>query len=97
MVSILIADIWVCQRTLKRADQIPYMIKSLEDGENLPPIQLGRMEDGSIQVEDGHHRLMAYWLSSRKILDKTEYLIVESEWVRPRFGQMGDQWIFDKS
>jgi len=48
------------------------------------------LADGSIQVDDGHHRLTAIWLSGRTELEEDEYLLIEKEQWRPRFGQISD-------
>lgn len=84
-----IEKIWVSQRKLRRAGQIPAMIKSLEI-EHLPAIMLERFEDESVQLRDGHHRLAAIWLSGRRKLEDWEYIIVESDQWRPRFGKVED-------
>lgn len=85
-----IADIWMSQRNLWRAAQIPGMIAALEAGECLPALCLGRAEDDSIHVEDGHHRLMSIWLTGRKELEDYEYILIETERSRPRFGKIVD-------
>lgn len=84
-----IREIWLCQRKLNRAGQIPGMIETLESGW-LPAITLGRLEDGSIQVEDGHHRLTAIWLSGRTHLEPWEYILIELDRWRPRCGKIED-------
>ena len=85
-----IAKIWISQRNLHRHAQIQGMIDSLIAGEFLPQIILARCEDGEIQVEDGHHRLMAYWLSGRTRLQKHEYLLLEKDQWKKRFGRVFD-------
>lgn len=84
-----IARIWMSQRRLRRAGQIPAMIKASENGD-LPPITLARCEDGEIQLEDGHHRLTAIWLSGRKVLEDHEYIVVEKDQWKRRFGKIED-------
>ena len=66
------------------------MVQSLEEGSCLPRITLSRSEDGSIQVEDGHHRVVAIWLAGRRQLAKHEYLLLEKDQWRPRFGKVTD-------
>ena len=78
-----IDQIWVSQRSLKRAGQIPAMIETLKNGW-LPPITLIEGTDGEIQVEDGHHRLVAIYLSGRTHLEKEEYILVQKDQWRPR-------------
>ena len=85
-----IADIYVSQRTLRRAGQLPAMQETLKEGNCLPRITLGRGPEGHVQVEDGHHRLVAIWMTGRRELRKDEYLLVEKETVRPRFGTVQD-------
>lgn len=84
-----IMKIWVTQKSLRRAEQIPAMIKTLEDG-YLPKIILNLVEDNSIMVQDGHHRLAAYWLSGRTHLEKHEYLLIEQNQWRPKRGRITD-------
>jgi hypothetical protein len=85
-----IADIYVSQRKLRREGQLSGMQESLEAGGCLPRIVLSRGPDGRVQVEDGHHRLVAIWMTGRRELRKEEYLLVEKEAVRPRFGTVQD-------
>jgi hypothetical protein len=85
-----IQALWISQRKLRRMGQIPEMIESLEQGDILPPIVLARCEDGEVQVEDGHHRLKAIWLSGRKTLHRHEYLLVEKDQWKPRRGRIHD-------
>ena len=85
-----ISEIWVSQRKLRCVGQIPSMVQALEEGGCLPRITLSRSEDGSIQVEDGHHRLTAIWLTGRRWLTKHEYLLLEKDQWRPRFGKLTD-------
>lgn len=81
-----ILSIWVSQKKLNRCGQL----QSLMAQGITEPICLGEYEDGSIQVEDGHHRLAAVWLSGRTELAKGEYLLVQRDGRRPRFGNIID-------
>ena len=85
-----IADIYMSQRKLRRVGQLPGMRETLEAGGCLPRITLGRGPDGHVQVEDGHHRLVAVWMAGRRELRKDEYLLVEKDMMRPRFGTVQD-------
>ena len=85
-----IADIHVSQRKLRQPDQLATMRETLEACDCLPRITLGRGPDGQVQVEDGHHRLVAVWMTGRRQLRQDEYLLVEKETVRPRFGTVQD-------
>lgn len=83
-----ITKIWLSQRDLKRAGQIPAMIETLHNGGLLPPIVLAKCEDGEVQLDDGHHRLTAIWMSGRTVLETHEYILVEKDQWKPRFGKM---------
>ena len=83
-----ITKIWLSQKNLKRAGQIPAMIETLRNGGLLPPIALARCEDGEIQLDDGHHRLMAIWEFGRTVLESHEYVLIEKDQWKPRFGKM---------
>lgn len=65
------------------------MLLAIETGVLLPPIELAQFEDGSIQLEDGHHRLMAYYLSGRTSLHSNEYILTQKEnHIRHRCGKI---------
>lgn len=85
-----IAKIWISQRNLRRAGQIPEMVEAIHNGDYLPPITLARCEDDEIQVDDGHHRLTAMYLSGKKVLEDHEYLLVEKDQWKPRTGKITD-------
>jgi len=83
-----IMNIWISQRNLKRAEQIPAMILDLKNGKRLPPVLLIRTENNLIQLEDGHHRLLAYWLAGRETLNFDEYFLVEKDQWKPITGKI---------
>ena len=85
-----IDEIWISQRNLRRFHQVPEMVNNLKKGGYLPRITLMLCEDGEVQVEDGHHRLMAYWLAGWREIDKSEYLLLEKEQWKPRRGKLSD-------
>jgi hypothetical protein len=85
-----IATLFVSQRALRRAGQIPALMKAVRDGEPIPPLRLYEAEDGTVQVGDGHHRVVAYWLSGRTKLERHEYTLVLTDRPRPRFGRVAD-------
>ncbi len=84
-----IEEIYVTQRKLRYPDKLLLMI---EDIKLLPPIILGQLEDGTIEVREGHHRLVAFWLAGRKTLSVEEYILVQIDKSRPRFGKVEDLW-----
>lgn len=83
-----IKELFVSQRRLRDVDQIQEMIVAIEEDRCLPRIDIWVDESGQFQVNDGHHRLVAYWLSGRRSLDRSEYLLIETESYRPRFGRV---------
>ena len=83
-----ITDLLLSQRNLKRKDQIQSMVDYLNNGGILNPITLFRTESGEIQVDDGHHRLMALWLSGRTNLFADEYFLVEKDQYKPSTGKI---------
>jgi hypothetical protein len=85
-----ISKLWVTQRKLRDVGQVPTMVEAILNNEPLPLIELVRHEDGSIHVDDGHHRLTAYWLSGRSELLPHEYILLEKDRWRPRFGHVFD-------
>ena len=85
-----IKELYVSQRKLRNVDQLQQMIETIETEDCLPRIDIWVDEFGRFQVNDGHHRLVAYWLSGRRELRKSEYLIIETEATRARFGRIPD-------
>ncbi len=85
-----IQQIWMSQRGLRRFFQVEKMVDDLLNGSSLPQITLHRYDNGEIQIKDGHHRLTAIWLSGRKHLEKHEYVLVEADQYRPKFGKIID-------
>lgn len=83
-----IENLWFLQRNLNRSYQLDGMITELQDGGYLPLIELITCEDGEIEINDGHHRVAAIWLSGRKTLRKDEYMIWEGYSSRNRKGKI---------
>lgn len=83
-----IMRIWLSQRNLRRAGQIPAMVEAILNGDILPRITLILDEEGEVQVEDGHHRLCAYWLAGRLELEDHEYLLVTKDRWKRRCGKI---------
>jgi len=85
-----IAQLFVSQRKLRRPEQVPALIEAIRNGDPIPPIRLNEADDGTVQVLDGHHRIVAYRLSGRRTLDRHEYTLILSDCPRPRFGRVDD-------
>lgn len=82
-----IHNIFVTQRKLRNPDQLRGMIAAILRGESLPPIIL--VECDGIEIEDGHHRSIAYLLAGRDELLFGEYILVPKYLSKKRrFGTM---------
>jgi len=64
------------------------MVEALQQGDTLPPVILSICEDDEIQLEDGHHRLAAIWLSGKAVLEKHEYILRGRTRWRTRCGKI---------
>ena len=64
------------------------MMDSLARGELLPQISLAHCPDGEFQVRDGHHRLLAFWLSGRRTLEIGQYRLTNESGGRRRYGKI---------
>ncbi len=64
------------------------MIAELLDGGCLPLIELIICEDDEVEINDGHHRVVAIWLSGRKTLNKNEYILWHGQSFRNRIGKI---------
>ena len=86
-----LATLYVSQRGLRRLEQIPALVEAIRNGDPIPPIRLSEDDDGSIQVEDGHHRITAYWLAGKHRLESQDYILFPpSDRPRPRLGTVPD-------
>lgn len=84
-------QLFVCQRKLRNVNQIPLMLKAIADDDYLPPVRIAEFEDGTLHIEDGHHRCLAYWMSGREELEDHEYdLVLKDFQDRNRFGRIPD-------
>lgn len=83
-------NIFLSQRKLRMPEQVVSLVRSILNQEPIPPVLLSEDEDGSIQVEDGHHRITAYWIARRFELHPSEYLLIQRGRPRPRFGKIAD-------
>jgi len=86
----VIEDLFVSQTKLRRSAQIPGLISAICHGDIIPPIRLSEAPDGTVQVDDGHHRIVAYWLSGRATLEPYEYLLIQTDRPRRRTGTIQD-------
>jgi hypothetical protein len=85
-----ISEIFVTQRSLNRKDLIPSLLQSIKEDKLIDPIELIEQVDGKIRIDNGHHRLVAYYLSGRRNLRNYEYDLILSNDYRHIFGKVGD-------
>lgn len=81
-----IGSLFATQRRFNRLAQVWPMVLSLSAGDRFPLVQLHRVEDGRIIINDGHHRLLAFWLCGRQELYAGEYDLIDVDCVRPCVG-----------
>lgn len=85
-----LSTLFVSQRKLRAPGQVAALMACVRSGEPLPPILLSEDDDGTVQIEDGHHRATAFWLCGRARLEAHEYLLFPRTRRRPRFGRLAD-------
>ena len=81
--SRVVASHW----NLRNPAQVKRMVDAILMGSLLPPVDLFESSDGVIQILDGHHRCVAYWLAGVQELGWGEFLLLPSDEIwRPRCG-----------
>jgi hypothetical protein len=78
-----VTKLFVSQRELRQPGQIPALVEAIRNGDHVTPIRWSEAEDGTLQVDDGHHRIVAYWLSGRRELERHEYALILTDELRP--------------
>ena len=72
---------------LRNPAQVEGMVDAILRGSLLPPVELFESTEGVIQVLDGHHRCVAYWLAGVQHLGWGEFLLLPSDEIwRPSCG-----------
>lgn len=86
-----IAKLKTTQHRLNRAHQLPKLVEEIRQGGYVEPIQIARLADGTMAIENGHHRTVAAWLAGRRFLRKYEYILVEKDFLyRSVRGEVSD-------
>lgn len=85
-----LSQLYVSQRKLRNPGQLAALIAAVRARDPVPPVTVSEDDDGSLQVEDGHHRACAYALAGRTRLEPHEYVLLPRERRRPRFGRLAD-------
>jgi hypothetical protein len=85
-----LSTLFVSQRKLRAPGAVAALMACVRGGDLLPPILLSEDDDGSVQIEDGHHRATAFWLCGCTRLEPHEYLLLPRTRRRPRFGRIAD-------
>lgn len=76
--QIKISELWMTQRNLSRREQIPAMIRDLKESQNIfPSIEIFELEDGSLEINNGHHRCMALYIGGTEYLEYGEYVLIQ--------------------
>lgn len=79
----------VSHRQLRNPAQIPALMQAIIDGELLPEVTLFENVEGEIQILDGHHRCIAYYLAGFDSLGYGEYILLpEIDQHRPNKGTL---------
>lgn len=84
-----LSTLFVSQRRLRNPDQITALVEAIRNNEPIPPVRLSEHDDGTIQLEDGHHRATAFWIAGIRKLNPQHYLLFPvSDRPRPPFGTL---------
>ncbi len=88
---IQIDELWMTQRKLRNPEQIPIMVSDVREIQALPPVEILELEDGSLEINNGHHRCIALHLAGIQHLEYGEYILlpVAQSWKR-RCGKIKD-------
>lgn len=97
-----IHDIWITQRSLKRIEQIPEIVKQLRqsdyitlDDVEIPPITLFYVQDRFV-LNDGHHRLFSLYMANRRMLyfndERMDVVVCDMNSARKPLKQFKDWW-----
>jgi hypothetical protein len=53
------------------------MVETIRRGSLLPPIIVGQWEGFPLQIINGHHRAVAYWMAGVRDLGWAEFILLE--------------------
>jgi len=85
-----LGNLYITQAKFRNWPQIAGMMTACQKGENIfnhPAIISRCDEDGELEISDGHHRLMAKYLSGQSLAD-SEYTLVSGPPIRSRYGRI---------
>ena len=80
--------VFVTQWRLRNLAQLPALVEAVGDGACFPPVLLAEMEDGTVFIQDGHHRCLAFVLAGRTELRWGEYILLPVEHARALRGKL---------
>lgn len=84
-----IKRLWFSQKCLKRADNLTNLFKLLwAETPFSTKIELNLAPDGEYEIKNGHHRVVAIWLTGRTYLENGEYILVDKDKIGKRFGKI---------
>lgn len=82
--------VFVTQWRLRNPSQLPSPVEAVREGAPFPPVLLAEMEDGTVFIQDGHHRCLAFVLAGWKTLRRGDYTLLLVDHARPMRGRLID-------
>lgn len=82
--------VFVTQWRLRNPSQLPALVEAVGCGAPFPPVLLAELEDGTVFIQDGHHRSLAFVLAGRTKLNWGEFTLLQVEHARPMRGKLMD-------
>lgn len=84
-----IGSLWFTQRTLHRSYNIKELMNIIRGGWDFStPIMLQESGDGEVEIMNGHHRIVAFWLMGVRELQPHQYKLQFSEQAFRRIWQV---------
>lgn len=84
-----IRKLWFTQEKLKRISQVDYLISIYNTVGFKTQIELTECDDGEIQIQNGHHRIMTLFKNGKYKLDPEDFIIYDGP-VKFRSGKVQD-------
>ncbi len=70
-------SILVSHWKLRNPSQLAGMVETIRRGSLLPPIVVGQWEGFPLQIINGHHRAVAYWMAGVRDLGWGDFILLE--------------------
>ncbi|MGV3661615.1 MAG: ParB/Srx family N-terminal domain-containing protein [Prosthecobacter sp.] len=88
--------VFATQKRLRNPAQLPALVEAVGHGAPFPPVLLAELEDGTVYIQDGHHRCLAFVLAGRTSLNWGEYVLLPVDHLRPLRGKLMDQEVIER-